>query len=259
MSAALQHDGFAEWRGSLPLDLAVALRERALDTRFQPIVDLRTGDTLGWELLTRPLAGMTSIERLFEQARVHGVVWELEAVCRRLSLVAISRLPAALRTRTFFLNVSPAVVADPRFVTSFIGPEREVAGLAGVRVVLELTEQERPSDGSLSTSLSALRDAAVEVALDDFGTGSSGFSALASVQPRWLKLDKGLVRSVQDSRYRQRLIAALVSFANDTGSLVVGEGVEAIEELAVLEELGVHAAQGYLLGRPDRMPAFGVR
>ena len=86
---------------------------------------------------------------------------------------------------------------------------------------------------------------------DDLGSGYAGFRHLVALSPDIIKLDICLVRGIHRSRSQRALAAAIVAFASDVGATVIAEGVEQPEELAVMQDLGVPWAQGYLLGRPE--------
>src|ERR1700742_1375222 len=83
---------------------------------FQPIVDLLTGSPVGYELLARGDASADSAEELFADARRRNATWDLEQVCRRAALRRIAENRNSHPNALFFLNVSPAVLEDPRFL-----------------------------------------------------------------------------------------------------------------------------------------------
>jgi EAL domain-containing protein (putative c-di-GMP-specific phosphodiesterase class I) len=98
--------------------------------------------------------------------------------------------------------------------------------------------------------VTALRELGFRVAVDDLGAGYSGLSSFAQLEPEVVKLDMSLVRDVNQSNTKQKLIRSMTAVCKDMGSLVVAEGVETIEERECLVELGCDLLQGYLLAKP---------
>jgi EAL domain-containing protein (putative c-di-GMP-specific phosphodiesterase class I) len=143
-----------------------------------------------------------------------------------------------------FLNLHPAEVADPELEQS-IDPR-----LAG-RVVLELTERGAIGDlGRFRERLDLLRHRGCKLAIDDLGAGYASLNAVALLDPDFLKIDMAIIRGIDESLARSRLVRRVVEFANDQGIQVIAEGVETPAEAEVVEELGCHLLQGYLFGKP---------
>lgn len=223
---------------------------------FQPIFDLSSGLALGYEVLSRGTAPFGAPEVMFGVARELGVLWDLERACRRAALEHISRLPPRLRASRFFLNVSPQILSDPRFIEGFtLGALRDL-GLDQEGIVIEVTEKDSIHDYQRFEEL--IRHyvgQGFRVSLDDFGSGHSSLVTLVRCVPHFLKLDQEIVRGVERTPYKQKLVKALVAFSHSVDTKLIAEGVETWEELETLVRLGVRHAQGFLLGRPAPHPA----
>ncbi len=222
---------------------------------FQPIVDLLHGEVIGQEVLSRGLGPVREAHHLFSRARAEGFTWELERACWTAALRCISRLPDAQRRAPFFFNVSPDVLSDPRFADGSTVALLERYGLAPKHLVLEITEKAAFEDDALLQRLT--RQCAAQgfgIALDDFGAGHSGLVTLVHSAPQFIKLDQALVRDIHRHCYRQHLMKSLVAFASSVDAILIAEGVETWEELAMLLRLGIRYAQGYLLARPAPLP-----
>src|SRR5438552_8334118 len=102
---------------------------------FQPIVDLRHGVSVAFEVLSRGPAPFCSPERMFERACELGVTWELERACRTAAFRAIATVGGDF---TYFLNVSPDVIDDPRFAGGFTHAALEENGIASASIVIEI-------------------------------------------------------------------------------------------------------------------------
>ncbi len=219
---------------------------------FQPIVDLVTGDVLGYELLSRGNGPLRSPMALFEHARRNGRTWELERTCRVAALRAIGALsPTARAQHLFFLNVSPDVLENPRFVAGFTLAALEECGVSQSRIVIEVTERVSITDyARFEAVIAHYAGQGFRIALDDFGSGHSGLVTLISSRPHYLKLDMAVTRGVHRDSYKQMIVKSVVALAQNIGAELVAEGVETWDELESLVTYGVRYAQGFLLGRP---------
>ncbi len=221
-----------------------------LKSVFQPIVDMRSGEVAGHEVLTRPLpgSGFQDAEELFSSAEATGMSWEIEARARQMAMQAAG----AWRPGTLlFMNSSPEVIAHPRFAQSILNDLRTIGKLTPTRIVLEITERCRDREFmTLPDSIETLRETGFQIAIDDVGAGSSGLNRIMTLRPGWLKLDRELVDGIDQDKIRQHMVRFLVYFGRLSAIRVIGEGIEREEELDTLIELGVGFGQGYLLGRP---------
>lgn len=221
---------------------------------FEPIVDLRGPSLLGYEVVSRS-PRFERISDAFLLAEERGHSWELELVCRERAVAHLARLSGSARGARFFLNVGPAVLADPRFLVSFTKAVMADRGIDAARIVLEVTEQQAVADYERFAAL--IRHYVAEgfrISLGDFGSGYSSLMKLVNCAPEFVKLDRDLVRGVQHDLYRQRMIRSLVDFATNLDATLIAEGVEQWEELDVLLQLGVEFAQGPLFAPTDAEP-----
>jgi EAL domain-containing protein (putative c-di-GMP-specific phosphodiesterase class I) len=223
-----------------------------IEPHFQPIVDLSSGGVLGYELLSRGAGPLRSPLALFEHARRAGTTWELERACRMAALQAIAALPATTRARhLFFLNVSPDVLENPRFVAGFTLAMLEEYGVSQARIVIEVTERVSITDyARFEATIRHYAGQGFRIALDDFGSGHSGLVTLISSRPHFLKLDMAVTRGIHGDDYKQMIVKSMVALAHNIGAELVAEGVETWDELESLVTHGVRYAQGFLLGRP---------
>ena len=202
---------------------------------LQPIYSLDSGDLVGVEALTRfPGEGT---QAAFERAHRAGVGPEMEAASIRAAL-RVQRPGHAI----LGVNVSLSLLTHPAIVAALPGD------LGGI--VLEITEdRDADLDVLLDETLADLRRRGALIAIDDFGTGYSNLDRVLSLCPDVVKLDMSLVQGLASPGH-QAAVRAVVGWAEEMGVLVCAEGVETEEQLHWLREIGVHSAQGYLLGRP---------
>lgn len=216
---------------------------------FQPIVDLSTGEPVGYEALSR-FTGFGPIEPpdvWFARARSAGLGVELELAAAR---AALSRLPDLPADTYLSLNLS-----EPTLTSAVLTDA--LAGQPLHRIVLELTEETALIDADrLARRLRPLQRAGARVAVDDTGSGYAGLRQVLAVSPDVLKIDRDLVQGIDRDSARQALTWALAWFGSKTGAAVVAEGVETRAELNALASLGIRYVQGYYLGRPTADPEW---
>jgi len=204
---------------------------------YQPIIDLSTDEVLGYEALTRFDDGRRP-DLMFEEAHAVGLGVELETACALAAVRGAAGLPSGM---WLAVNFSPATVVS--------GEMANVVCQAGRPVVVEITEHVEVE------SYVAVRDAVrscpgVRISVDDAGAGYASLRHILELQPDFVKLDIGLVHNIDTDPARQALAAGLHHYAEETGTTLIAEGVESVEERATIVRLGIRLGQGYLFGRP---------
>jgi diguanylate cyclase (GGDEF)-like protein len=207
---------------------------------FQPLVDLATGRTLGYEALSR---FNTDIQRApdawFNQAQGCGRGLQLEIAAIRAALSAPNRPQGSYLS----LNFSPSAIGSSKIMSVL---PNDLTG-----VVIEITEHELAAeDGALEDGLERLRARGARIAVDDCGAGYAGLKQLMRAQPDVIKLDRSLIEGIHADKAKTALVEFFVMFARRVGAAVCSEGIETTDELRALVNLGVNYGQGYLLGRP---------
>jgi EAL domain-containing protein (putative c-di-GMP-specific phosphodiesterase class I) len=116
---------------------------------------------------------------------------------------------------------------------------------------VEVTESAAMGSTILSVAfLESMRGAGIGVSIDDYGTGYSSLDYLKKIPANEIKIDKGLIDSIDISKSDRLMVSSTIELAHLLGQTVVAEGVERPEILSVLREIGCDEAQGYLVGRP---------
>jgi EAL domain-containing protein (putative c-di-GMP-specific phosphodiesterase class I) len=172
----------------------------------------------------------------------------LSQVGRRVRTLSAATRAIRAEDVSLFVNLHPEDLRDADLID-------RAAALTAIapRVILEVTER-APLDTSpaLTERIAELRSLGFRIAVDDIGAGYSGLTSFTELMPEVVKLDMALVRGVHTNVLKQRTIRALCRLCHEVGTLVVGEGVETVEERATLVDLGCDLLQGYLIGRPQR-------
>lgn len=249
--------------GQLSALLDIMNNER-LDTFFQPILQLRSGWTLGHEVLNRPpsSAHFPTTEHFYEFAgRTEQMYW-FEQYCRRMSLTRyMERLPGqdAGSSKLVFINVHPGVLDDARHKSGETLALLQSLGLSPERVVFELTERQAVQDYvGFEKVLSHYREQGFRIAVDDAGSGYNSLKTLVYLKPEFIKLDKSLIHGIPGSREQQELLELVREYAARSRTRVIAEGIETAEELLFLQRAGIEFGQGYALGRPAQCPVHGA-
>jgi EAL domain-containing protein (putative c-di-GMP-specific phosphodiesterase class I) len=229
-----------------PLSNSVrVVRENDMDVAFQPILDLRSGSTFAHEALARcKLLQFSSPLALFEQA-------EREEACGRLGRVVRNVLFEHCSRKRVFINVHPQEVSQ-RWLVQPTDP----LFLHDSDVYIEVTEAAAFQHFDLCMSvLSELRARCdAKIVVDDFGAGHADLKRVLDLRPDMVKLDMSLVREINTEFAKQDHVREIIATCHGLGAEVVAEGIETVEELDKMVELGADYAQGYLLGRPTCPP-----
>jgi EAL domain-containing protein (putative c-di-GMP-specific phosphodiesterase class I) len=223
---------------------------------FEPIVNLRSSEVIGYEALTRgPVdTDLHSPQKLFQQAKAGGLVYELDCLCRRTAFERARCLP---RDKKLFLNCLPTSIGDPDLRDEGLVKILENYQLRPSDVVLEISEKESIENFAIFREMrDSWRDLGIQIAIDDAGAGYASLEAIMEITPDFLKADMGLVRGIDVDPPRQEVLRALKAVARRIGAAVIAEGVETNEELRVLRQLGIPYGQGYHFG-PAVAPGTG--
>ena len=236
-------------------NLLTIIQEHKIKSHFQPIVDLHTGDIHAYEILSRAEAPFENPAVMFEKASSWGLSWELEYACRSIAMDTISALPDRYRGKKFFLNVSPHIFSDPRFVSDTTMESLKLLRLNPGNFVIEITETTSVSDyNRFEEIIRYYTSQGFHIALDDFGAGHSGLRTLVAMSPHYIKIDRAIVNDIQRSPYKQNLIKSLIAFSDNVDTSLIAEGIETYDELKTIFRLGVRYGQGFYLSRPAPSP-----
>jgi EAL domain-containing protein (putative c-di-GMP-specific phosphodiesterase class I)/CheY-like chemotaxis protein len=224
---------------------------RALDSLFmayQPIVRTRDGSVFAWEALLRTREpGVSGPIAFIELAEKLGRVRELSRAIR----ASVARTAKRTRGVMFFINLH----SDDLLDESLYDPASPLTALAP-EIVLEITERS-PIDSipDIRARRGRLRDLGFRLAVDDLGSGYAGLTSFASLEPDFVKLDRGLIAGIDREPVKRRLVGSIVSVSQEMHIAVVAEGIETAAEREVMAELGCDLLQGFLFRRPEELKA----
>ena len=229
--------------------LGALLERGALRPAFQPIVDLDHDRLLGFEALARWPGTEVTPDAAFAAARSSDRLGELDWACRTAALEAA--LEAGIgREVSLFVNVEPAVLGTvPRAARALLDEAQR-----RLRVVVEITERALASHpATLLSAVARIRDRGWGIALDDVGAEPESLAMLPLVRPDVVKLDLSLLQQHPSTTHTE-VLAAVLAYAEDSGAVILAEGIEDAADLERARAYGATAGQGWHLGRPGPLP-----
>ena len=241
-------------RAALETDLRTALALEEFLLHFQPQMHA-DGYCVGVEALLRwpqPQRGMVSPARFIPLAEETGLIlplgrWVLHTACKLLASWQTDPLLAGM---TMAVNVSLRQFRHPGFVDD-VAHLLAITGAPARQLKLELTESVLAEDMEATiATMMALRTHGVGFSLDDFGTGYSSLSYLKRMPLDQIKIDQSFVRDISTDPNDEVIVGAIIGLSRSLGLEVIAEGVETLEQRAMLAKAGCQLYQGYFFSRP---------
>jgi EAL domain-containing protein (putative c-di-GMP-specific phosphodiesterase class I)/ActR/RegA family two-component response regulator len=234
-------------------DLDDFLAAGSLRSVLQPVMKLGLAggphSLFGVESLARgpgtTLLGNPAI--LFGYAARKELLFEVDMICIHAALEEVRALGAEVKV---FLNVQPRSMTHPEFDARLFEAV-DAASLAPDSIVLELNEQQSiVNRRAFGAAIASVRRLGFQVALDDFGEGSSNLNLFKELRPDFLKISGTFSRDLAGDPLCQIIVRSTAEMAARAGTATIMEGVETADDAALLPELGIDYAQGYLFSKP---------
>jgi len=241
-------DAAAQEKARTENDLRRAVRQGELVVHYQPLVDLPSGEIVGYEALLRwnhPERGMLYPDSFIALAEEIGMIdvigqYVLQAACREAAT-----WPAGIKLA---VNASPLQFRGGNLL-NIILQALAMSGLEPSRLEIEITEavlmDRSPAIASL---LESIRNLGVGISMDDFGTGYSSLSYLLSYPFTKIKIDKSFIMGLREANSKA-VVSAIIGLGQSLGMMVTAEGIEEPEHMEYLRGIGCGQGQGYLIGR----------
>lgn len=246
-------------RQALERELRSALTANELEMQFQPEFSLLDGHVLGAEALLRwehPHRGLIPADEFIPAAEHSGLIDEIGRFALREACRKFVTIPGS-EGLLLRVNISAREFSRPE-LPDLVEAALAESGLEPHRLCLEMTETTLMDAPQLVlatfTRLSAL---GVKSAIDDFGTGYSSLSYLKQFPVDTLKIDREFIHDVVDDPESRAIVASILHLGDAMGMDVVAEGVETVEQVEVLRDLGCSRAQGYLVSPALPCADFG--
>lgn len=249
-------DARIQQRRLLDQEVRRAVANEEFELYYQPQVDARTENITGCEALLRwnhPSRGIVSPSEFIPVAEESGMIVPLGAWAVRQACADAATWPDPIAVA---VNLSAAQFKDPALVQT-VTSALHASGLSPLRLELEITESTllADSDATIAT-LNQLRALGVRIAMDDFGAGYSSLSYLRSFRFDKIKIDRSFIKDIGEKSDCAAIVKAMAGLGAALGMTITAEGVETVEQLGLVRDLGCVEAQGYLFGKPSTAGAL---
>lgn len=230
--------------------------EAHIQLLYQPVFDLASNQLVGCEVLMRihEEEHVWTPDQVIPAILKSGLTNRYDHVIARKAIRELaSHLPAQSNGFTIALNFFPESI-DRTTLIPLLQEAMESAGRKDLQLCIEVIEHSVSSD--LIGEINSLKAQGFLVAIDDFGTGYSNLQSVKTLSPDLLKIDKSFVFELEDATLRSTLIPEIVNIARAVDAHIIAEGIEKLEQVALLAAMGVQYGQGYALARPMDLEAL---
>lgn len=238
-------------RLSLAGELATGIHQKEFVAHYQPIIELSTGRCIGAEALIRwprPDGSWVRPDLFIPFAEQNGLIGQITEIMIGNVVAAMKTVLAQHRDLHVAINISPPDVESGRFL-DVIAQALKHADVPASQIWLEVTERGFIHADVARKVLTKARDAGHVIAIDDFGTGYSSLSLLESLPLTVLKIDKSFVDAIGQNAATSLVTPHIIEMAHSLKLKMVAEGIETLEQEAILRESGVQFGQGWLYSK----------
>ena len=245
---------FSEMR----FDLRRAIDGDQLEVHYQPQIDTKSQQIIGFEALVRwnhPEKGLLSAKDFITVAEQSGLIREigarvLEEACTQYQSWRHTQLITSNHVR-MSVNVSALQIRSGNFVET-IDEIFAKTGMQPDHLELEVTESTLIDDlDHFVRILNDLDNRGISIAMDDFGTGFASYRHLQHLPVHHLKIDRGFIARIQEDERDLEIVSSMITMAKALGLYVTAEGVELFEQAELLKDIDCDRMQGYFFARPD--------
>lgn len=225
-----------------------------LSIEYQPVVDLKNKEVIGYEALTRGPRDteLYNPNYLFTLAEEVNLATQLDHVCRKL---ALEKLKGTNSKYKIFINVFPATIYDSASQRKELLTLIEEMSFISKNIVLEISEKHLiKSYTSFRIAANNYTDLGFSISVDDAGTGYSSLQMISEIKPRYIKIDISIIRDIHIDHVKRGLVKALKEIAEAINAELIAEGIEKEEEWNSLQNIGIKYGQGFFFARPGFPP-----
>lgn len=259
MTAVLTHMmvfNYLRKRRSMYARISNGLKNNKFYCLYQPFVDLKTGEVIGCEVLSRfeDDYGPIYPDQFIPQIKKQGKTWEFTVDMIKTAMRELNENDAIPEGFKVSFNLFPSdFTQDESLDLDFVQNMNEKE----FKLVLEITEDEQIATQSAVRHIKTLKRKGFLFAIDDFGVGYSNLSQLKSLNCDYLKIDRSFVMEMEDNSIRSSLIPHIVSIAEGLDVSLIAEGVENLDQSKQLQGLTIGFGQGWLYGKPQTIESLG--
>ncbi len=236
-----------------------ALDENKIVPYFQPILETRTLNVIGYEVLARidDEKGIKSANKFITSSIKLGVADKIDEIVQEKAIEIMAK--KGLKDKYLFFNLSKEYIQNPAKILKFEEFLFKYR-FPSDRIVLEITEEEAINEINVVKEVIRIaKDKKMKFALDDFGSGYSNFIYLRYFDIEILKLDGSLIKDIDKDKDNQIIIEGISFICKKKGMKLLAEMVETEEELETLRDIGIDYVQGYYFGKPSSEPMLKAK
>jgi len=227
--------------------------------RYQPIVQISSGETTHHEVLLRMRADNGSLiapDAFLPAAVRFGLMADIDTWMIENAIKALAEYRYGNPDLQFSINLSTNAF-EAENLGAFVASQLNKYDVPAASVIFEITESLAVRHLShVEQQIAVLRELGCEVALDDFGTGYSSFSYIQQLTVDYIKIDGSFIKDLVNKRVDQKIVQLIGEIGREAGMKTIAEYVQSSEALSLLGKLGIDYAQGYYIGRPMKVPTM---
>lgn len=246
--------------------ISEALENDWFELHFQPIVDLKSRSTIGFEGLLRlvhPIRGVLPPLEYIRAAEQTGGILEIGDLVLELGLQALERLQSKPEWESTYVALNFSAAQFLPDLTANLAKRLSDHSIPPKHLVLEITETTLMQNNmGLDRLIEDIRNLGCAFALDDFGTGFSSLSYMNRFPVDTVKIDRSFIKGLSGTLGSEKtcktgaLIEAIVGLSQKLELNVIAEGIESEEQLRCLIDMGVETGQGFLFGKAAPLDSF---
>lgn len=237
----------------LERELLLAFEHEELSLYYQPKIDLRTRSVSGAEALIRwfsPKYGTVDTQNFVDILEDSSLLLPITKWILNSSLRQCAECQDEIKNFSIAVNLSPASLND-KDIVDVVRDAIKIWDTNPAYLTLEVTEGAMMKNPDLSLQiLKELSALGVSIAIDDFGTGYSSLAYLKDLPATELKIDKSFVMNMLKHEKDRNIVKATIDLGHNMGMQVIAEGVERVEVLQQLVDMGCHYGQGFYMAQP---------
>jgi diguanylate cyclase (GGDEF)-like protein len=236
-------------RLKLEEDIRTGIKAGEFIPFFQPLVDLKTRQIIGFEALARwrsPSRGLLEAESFIDTAERTGLIAPLTMTVFETALKEARGWPPHIKLA---VNVSPVQFRDPTLAEQILRL-LNLSGFPANRLEIEITEGSLLEDrDQVLTIIRSLKNVGISISLDDFGTGYASLAQVNRLPLDRIKIDKSFITTIVKSEQTAAIVATIAGLGHNLDVPITAEGVESEQIRNALADFGCSEAQGWLFGR----------
>jgi EAL domain-containing protein (putative c-di-GMP-specific phosphodiesterase class I) len=228
-----------------------------IDIYFQPLVNLASKKVFGFEALARGFDvkknSLVHPNILFSCAKKAEILVKLDRCCKELAIKKFVDY-GLHKDYLLFINIEPEVIEQGKAGTNWIKKRAHYYGVDPDNLVAEIKEGKIYNSANLINFVKAYKEYGINIALDDFGVENSNLHRLLTLEPYFIKIDRELIQNVNIGDRKFALLQVCDYISRKFGCIPIAEGIETVEEVKTVLQIGIIFFQGFFFAEPHPDP-----